>query len=60
MSTTATALTAHLIMPAGHPGDQFIRSADSDLELEFGIDHVTLQIEYGDGEECRLAPADEV
>jgi cobalt-zinc-cadmium efflux system protein len=60
MSTTATALTAHLVMPAGHPGDQFIRLVGSELEHQFDIGHVTLQIEQGDGEECRLAPADEV
>ena len=27
MSTTETALTAHLVMPAGHPGDAFLIEA---------------------------------
>jgi cobalt-zinc-cadmium efflux system protein len=60
MSTTATALTAHLVMPAGHPGDRFIRSASNALEHKFGIGHVTLQIERGDDAVCRLAPDDEI
>lgn len=44
MSTTETALTAHLVMPGGHPGDQFLEQLAAGLEREFGIEHVTVQI----------------
>jgi cobalt-zinc-cadmium efflux system protein len=56
MSTTATALTAHVVMPGGCPGDWFLGSVAGELEHRFGIGHATLQIERGDGGECRLAP----
>jgi len=45
MSTTETALTAHLLVPAGHPGDGFLEDARVRLKRRFGIDHVTLQVE---------------
>ncbi|MES2661880.1 MAG: cation diffusion facilitator family transporter [Pseudomonadota bacterium] len=45
LSTTEVALTAHLIMPNGHPGDDFIHRAAHDLHEMFGIIHPTLQIE---------------
>lgn len=45
MSTTETALTAHLVMPAGHPGDEFLRNAAHELEHDHAINHVTLQVE---------------
>ncbi|QIG54791.1 cation transporter [Altererythrobacter sp. BO-6] len=45
MSTTETALTAHLVMPAGHPGDAFLREVAHGLEHNHGIRHVTLQVE---------------
>jgi cobalt-zinc-cadmium efflux system protein len=61
MSTTETALTAHLVMPQGHPGDTFLASAAHHLEHHFGICHATLQIEQGDPEHpCKLAPDDVV
>ncbi|MDP1655529.1 MAG: cation diffusion facilitator family transporter [Hylemonella sp.] len=44
MSTTQVALTAHLVMPAGHPGDDFLHEASEALHEHFGIDHATLQI----------------
>lgn len=56
MSTTETALTCHLIMPAGHPGDQFLAEACERLHERFGIGHVTIQVEIGDGAACRLEP----
>jgi cobalt-zinc-cadmium efflux system protein len=59
LSTTTTALTAHLVMPGGHPGDGFLADLAHVLEERFGIAHVTVQIETGDGAACRLAP-DEV
>lgn len=56
LSTTSIALSAHLVMPAGHPGDRFLAAIARDLEHDFGIGHATLQIEIGDGDECRLEP----
>lgn len=44
MSTTQVALTAHLVMPAGPPGDDFLHEASEALHEHFGIDHATLQI----------------
>lgn len=57
LSTTKTALTVHLVMPEGSPGDIFIDTVAHELEHRFSIEHATLQIERGDGEECHLAPA---
>ena len=45
VSTTETALTAHLLCPAGHPGDGFLGDAGRILARDFGIGHATLQIE---------------
>lgn len=60
MSTTEIALTAHLIIKGGHPGDAFLDKLSHELERDFGIHHATLQIEVGDHSvTCRLAP-DEV
>jgi cobalt-zinc-cadmium efflux system protein len=56
MSTTETALTCHLVMPKGHPGDNFLRTLSHELHDRFGIVHPTLQIEFGDAEACKLAP----
>ncbi len=44
MSTTETALTAHLLMPCGAPGDAFIQQLTQQLENDYAIHHVTLQI----------------
>ena len=57
MSTSENALTAHLVMPAGHPGDPFLRTACLGLDERFGIHHATLQIEVAStGAACALAP----
>lgn len=57
MSTTETAMTAHLVMPGGHPGDDFIARVSDEIEHRFGIGHVTLQIETGNATNpCALAP----
>jgi cobalt-zinc-cadmium efflux system protein len=45
MSTNEVALTAHLVMPGGHPGNAFFKEAEHALHERFGIDHPTLQIE---------------
>ena len=47
MSTTETALTAHLVMPQGYPGDQQIDDIVASLKAQFSIHHCTLQIEQG-------------
>ena len=57
MSTTENALTAHLVMPAGHPGDGFLQQLGHQLHEEFEIQHCTVQIEVADtGHACALAP----
>ena len=52
MSTTESVLTAHLLMPAGHPGDGFLAAIAAALHERFRIDHVTLQIETGAVDVC--------
>ncbi len=54
MSTTETALTAHLAMPNGAPGDQFLHDLAAQLQAKFAIHHATIQIETGDGGSCAL------
>lgn len=48
MSTTEPVLTAHLVMPAGPPGDAFLDRVHGVLKDRFGIGHATLQVESGD------------
>ena len=50
MSTTETALTAHLVMPGGYPGDTFLRDLAHELGHDFGIEHATVQVEVGEGD----------
>lgn len=59
MSTTEAALTAHLVMPAGHPGDAFLTGLAHDLAHDFAIGHTTVQVETG-VDDCKLAPATRV
>jgi cobalt-zinc-cadmium efflux system protein len=59
MSTTEVALTCHLVMPGGHPGDGFLHRLAEDLADQFGIVHSTAQIEIDPAAACALAP-DEV
>lgn len=54
MSTTEAALTAHLVMPGGHPGDGFLVDLQHRLAHDYRIDHITIQIEVGDGAACRM------
>lgn len=56
MSTTETALTAHLVMPGGAPGDAFLAKLASDLAHRFAIAHSTIQIETGERDDCALSP----
>jgi cobalt-zinc-cadmium efflux system protein len=52
MSTTETALTAHLVMPGGQPGDAFLHEIAHELEHRFRIGHATVQVETGADEHC--------
>jgi len=45
MSTTETALTAHLVMPGGHPGDNFLAEVAHELAHHHRIGHTTVQVE---------------
>jgi len=45
MSATDVALTAHLVMPGGHPGDAFFGELTHELHEHFEITHATLQID---------------
>jgi len=57
MSTTETALTCHLVMPGGHPGDAALGGVARELDQRFGIRHATIQIELADSDEvCALTP----
>lgn len=56
MSTTETALTCHLVMPTGAPGDAFLAEVSHSLQDRFKISHATLQIERGDAGACTLEP----
>src|SRR5262249_56159646 len=57
MSTTETALTVHLVMPDGHPGDDFLANVCGQMQVRFGIGHSTLQVETATGTAaCPLAP----
>jgi cobalt-zinc-cadmium efflux system protein len=57
MSTTETALTVHLVMPGGNPGDRVIAQISCALRERFGVGHATIQVETGDElHPCPLAP----
>jgi cobalt-zinc-cadmium efflux system protein len=56
MSTSETALTAHLVMPEGHPGDDFLSTVCTELHEKYSIGHTTLQIETDANNSCALAP----
>ncbi len=55
MSTTETALTAHLVMREAVINDDLLRRAAAELREKFGIEHATLQLETA-ALACRLAP----
>jgi cobalt-zinc-cadmium efflux system protein len=56
MSTTDNALTAHLVMPQGHPGDAFVAGITAHLHTQFNIGHATIQVEIDAAHACALAP----
>ncbi len=54
MSTSENALTAHVVIPGGHPGDAFLVDAAKLIDERFGVCHVTLQIETDAHVPCML------
>lgn len=48
MSTTETALTAHLVMPERPASDAFLHDVAASLRARFGVGHATIQIETGE------------
>ena len=57
MSTTETALTAHLVIPDAGEVDGLLRQIREGLHDQFKIEHATIQIEHGDpAHPCPLAP----
>jgi cobalt-zinc-cadmium efflux system protein len=52
LSTTETALTAHLLMPAGHPGDDYLMRITAEMKARFRINHATFQIEVSETAPC--------
>jgi cobalt-zinc-cadmium efflux system protein len=57
LSTTETALTAHLVRPAGTLDDATLARVTRELAERFRIAHPTLQVEAGDSAHpCKLAP----
>jgi len=57
MSTTETALTAHLVMPTSLCGPTFLSGTCRELHERFGIEHATLQVDPAEAPDpCKLAP----
>jgi len=54
MSTSETALTVHLVMCNGHPGDDFLNHVAEELHHDFAIEHATIQIEVS-ARQCALS-----
>ncbi len=47
LSTAESALTVHLVMPGGYPGDIFMEDIRVTLETRYAIHHSTIQVEQG-------------
>jgi cobalt-zinc-cadmium efflux system protein len=47
LSTTGNALSVHLVMPAGHPGDVVVDGIVATLRERFAMHHATLQVDLG-------------
>ncbi|MCE7795738.1 cation diffusion facilitator family transporter [Sphingobium sufflavum] len=56
MSTTETAMTAHLVMPDGAGRDAFLLTVAEAMRQRFGIGHTTIQVEQ-DAAACTLGEA---
>ena len=55
MSTTEAALTVHLVIPAGFPGDSFNFDLARELKSRFAIGH-PVQMETQADADCALQP----
>jgi cobalt-zinc-cadmium efflux system protein len=61
MSTTETALTAHLVMPRATNTPSFLAEACKAIHDQFGIDHSTLQVDAEESPHpCRLSAEEAV
>lgn len=60
LSTTETAMTAHVVRPGNPDADQFLHAACEGLASRFRIGHATLQVETSAAHACRLSPAEVV
>lgn len=61
MSTTEIAMTVHLVIPLGHPGDQYLADLSHRLIHNFSIHHSTFQIEIGDSHDrCSFSLPDSI
>ena len=54
MSTSEIALTVHLVVRGGHPGNEFLCRVAEELHDNFTIGHATIQIEL-DNQHCTLS-----
>jgi cobalt-zinc-cadmium efflux system protein len=52
LSTTGNALSVHLVMPAGHPGDETVDAIVLTLRESFAMQHATLQVDLGTTDHC--------
>lgn len=57
LGTSDTALSAHLVMPGGHPGDAFLIDVAEGLKQRFRIHHPTIQIELAGVDDGCAKPA---
>lgn len=51
LSTTEASLTVHLVVPDAPCDDSFLHRLGHELDARFGIGHVTIQVERGNGAE---------
>ncbi len=59
MSTTETAMTAHLVKPGATVDDDWLATVARELHDRFQIEHATIQVESGRSNvPCNLAPDD--
>jgi cobalt-zinc-cadmium efflux system protein len=56
LSTQESALSCHLVMPSGHPGDAFLVEAARMVKARFSINHPTFQIDLERSHICPLHP----
>ncbi len=49
-------MTCHVVMSAGHPGDNFLMETAKEFARDHAISHATLQIEIDENNACALTP----